>query len=174
MVFRKVLAIILSCLFLGCASSSANKNDIFSLDFKSTTNISDYYFEVKWQLLSSSLIEHSIEDKTPIFIFFYDNKCFECVDMLLRSFSYPEVVTKLNKDFIPVILDVSDPYYEEVVNLLLDQNTKLPAIGVMFSDKTLIHSGYITGEKLHEVLNEFAPEENTQRLKSYGTTIVKN
>ncbi len=69
--------------------------------------------DVKWNSLKDGVAKAKAEKKPMIVDFFYGKGCPRCELLEKNVYSNPEIVRKINAEFVPVFVDLTKPLSEE-------------------------------------------------------------
>ena len=115
--------------------------------------------DIRWQSFSAGMARGKAENKR-VFVHFYADWCGTCKIMENKTFKDPGVIAALNRDYIPVKVDVDrNRKISEMFRIKL-----VPDTWLIEADNEIIghRPGYIAPRQLRRLLKTYAQEDAVQ------------
>ncbi len=115
--------------------------------------------DIEWQSYTDGMARGKFEDK-KVFLHFYAEWCSACKTMDKITFKDPAVIASLNKDFIPIKVDVD----LQKKTSALYRVQFLPDTWFIAEDTDIIghQPGYISPEQLKKIFNSILEDTSGQ------------
>lgn len=147
---KKILLLLLSLSLLNCSGTTSPPKTTEEI-IKSPTETSESVENerIVWNELTSGLIAQAAKDHKELLLFFNLKDCKVCEAMLSSTFKNPEVVNRINKKFICVLINA-----DEEPSLLWMSDGIYPTV-IFFSDKDVYKAqGYASAKTMLQFLDE--------------------